>query len=476
MEIRISNYLKLTNIPQQLKEVLINNLKTINPQFSEAERQGYNTYGIDQYIFNYILNIDGSMYIPRGYRLNLYTIMNEMGLTANIIDNRTKFEQNFDIDSRKFVFRPYQNKAISELVHYDEGMLVAPAGSGKTVMGLSLIPIFGQPTLWLTHTKPLATQALNRISSFLPSLTEDDIGFIGSGKWDVGKTVTVAIIQTLIRNLDKLRQLKDSFGLVLLDEAHHCPAKTFRNVITQLNPYYLVGLTATDYRRDKLEKVMFQVIGDCRSRILVEEVKKDGGIMVPKVLYRSIESGPVRVQGENILIGNKIQSIIKNYIIGNKKRNQIIVSDVVREAVKGNFCIVMSDRKEHCEELHELISAIWEKSGIATGSYSKKQIDEQIKKFENNEITVLTCTSALLGEGFDVNFLNRAFVAMPFRAENKAEQILGRVQRTAKGKKDAILYDYVDVDCSLLVSQFHRKFGACRYNAYNRVGAIIEPY
>ena len=103
-------------------------------------------------------------------------------------------------------------------------------------------------------------------------------------------------------------------------------------------------------------------------------------------------------------------------------------------------------------------------------------MEEQVQRFINNEITVLVATFALLGEGFDINFLNRVFIAMPFRAEAKVEQLVGRVQRTADGKNNAIVYDYVDRDIGILKNQFYTgSLKECRYNAYARLGLEVEP-
>ncbi len=182
-----------------------------------------------------------------------------LSIDVTVKDTRKYFEHT-EVDSSKIIYRPYQARAVTKLVSKSpEGVLVAPAGSGKTVMGLSIIPLVGQPTLWLTHTGPLADQAIERAEAFLPNIGK--IGMIGRQKWDKGDILTVAMVQTLVRNPDKLLKMRDDYGLVILDEAHHCPAATFMDVVSQLNSYYMYGLTATPYRRDKLEMLMFQYLG-----------------------------------------------------------------------------------------------------------------------------------------------------------------------------------------------------------------------
>lgn len=453
----------------ELQERLIDSLKIANPKYGEAVQAGRSTWGINPFIYNFEILPDDSMRIPRGYRANLLNMIDEMGIKAEIVDNRKRFDPFFGLNASRIKYRPYQYDAVSKLITAEEGVLVAPAGSGKTVIGISLTPLFGQPTLWLTHTGPLADQAIDRIRFFFPDLKDDDVGLLGRGKWKIGNVFTVGMIQTLVRRLDQLYKLKEKFGLVILDEAHHCPASTFLKVIGCFAPYYMYGLTATPYRRDKLQQLMFQVLGNEIVRISIDEVEKHGGMMRPKVRYKAFHHYK-SVQGSNI------PRIFRDHIINNDKRNHFIVSDVLTEAARGNICIVTSDRKAHCETLHGLISIAWDNTGIATGDYSKTYVAGQIARLNSGEITVLVCTNQLLGEGFDYPPLNRAFIATPFRSEVKCEQLIGRIQRPAPGKKDAIVFDYVDIGIGVLQNQFYSKNNDCRYKVYKRLGVEIEPF
>ena len=438
-----------------------------NPKYTEAVAKGRWTGNLKPFLYNFDILPDDSIRIPRGMRRPLIDMIGS-NIDYTIVDGRSNHEYS-DVDSSIIQYRPYQEKAMHAMYQAEEGLLVAPAGSGKTVLGLSMVPLYGQPALWLTHTRQLAYQALDRIEQFLPSMGEGDVGLLGDGKWKPGKWITVGLIPTLVRRPAEVHAMRNDYGLVILDESHHCPASTFLQVIGSLNPFFLYGLTATAYRRDKLENLMFQTIGPEIIRIPVSEVEDVGGIIMPKVLYRTVNSKPI--------YGNNIQAILRDNIVPNSKRNGLIVGDVLREATAGNFCVVMTDRKAHAEILYELISVGWEKTGIATGNYSKKYVTETAALLNNKEITVLVCTFALLGEGFDVPFLNRAFVTMPFRAEGKVEQLVGRIQRTAPGKNDSIVYDYIDVDIGVVQNQFYTKSkNDCRYNAYTRLGLEIEPY
>lgn len=150
----------------------------------------------------------------------------------------------------------------------DFGVIVSPPGSGKTIIGLELIAQKKQPTLILVHRKQLFDQWVDRIQNFL-SIPKKQIGQIGNQKEKVGKEVTVAMIQSLTRG--DLTELQNRFGMIIVDECHHIPAKSFREVITQLNCYYLYGLTATPKRKNNDEKLIYVYIGN----IIYEMTQKE---------------------------------------------------------------------------------------------------------------------------------------------------------------------------------------------------------
>lgn len=109
-------------------------------------------------------------------------------------------------------------------------MIVAPPGSGKTVIGLKIIADKQQPALIVVHRKQLADQWAERIEAFL-GIAKQDIGRIGQGKTKIGKQITIAMIQSLGKELQKTNnnQLVNAFGTIIVDECHHIVAETFKN-------------------------------------------------------------------------------------------------------------------------------------------------------------------------------------------------------------------------------------------------------
>ena len=460
MNIEICNVLDVDITDDLLLQIIIDELTYENPLYIEAQKAGRSTRGITKILKNFTFS-NGSYQLPRGYLSRLLTIVIELGLPFNIIESRsvipfpTMYKHNI-------VLRDYQIKALQNISQYTEGLLEAPAGSGKTIVGIAALLMCNQKSIWITHTKQLLFQFVDRIKQFV-DIPETDIGLIYDGKWDVDKPVTAALVQTLRTDKIKLANISQNFGTVIVDECHHCPSSTFTEVLTQLNPYYLFGLTATIKRRDGLEKLLFQNVGPIRHTIPRTDVADR--VVTPTVITKLVDTPNIP---EEVSYQKLLQILTKSTY-----RNNIIIKDVVKEALLNNICIVVTERVEHAEILYKGIKKFWKKTGIMVGKKSDKVREETLEKLHNKEITVLVCTSHLLGEGFDHAPLNRLFIGLSFRNPTRCEQLVGRVQRISEGKTDAIIFDYVDNHG--LTKHQYKNFGdlGCRYNVYKKLGCKI---
>ena len=112
------------------------------------------------------------------------------------------------------------------------------------------------------HRRQIAEQWIERIETFL-SIPQREIGKIGQGKTKIGRHVTVAMIQSLSKELEKPNStyLLNAFGTIIVDECHHIPADIFKNTIAKLQTFYLYGLTATSFRKYNDGKLIFIHLG-----------------------------------------------------------------------------------------------------------------------------------------------------------------------------------------------------------------------
>ena len=145
--------------------------------------------------------------------------------------------------------REYQLEAVENLREKIRAglrslVLVSPTGSGKTVMASHIIDNAsqkGNPVLFLAHRKELIDQASGKLDTF-----EVPHGVIMAGyPLDSTAPVQVASVQTAIR-----RKLPANFKLIIVDEAHHAAAESYKKIIDLYPDAIVIGLTATPYRAD----------------------------------------------------------------------------------------------------------------------------------------------------------------------------------------------------------------------------------
>jgi superfamily II DNA or RNA helicase len=161
------------------------------------------------------------------------------------------------------------------------------------------------------------------------------------------------------------------------------------------------------------------------------------------------------------------QKVVKK-IVADKKRNELIARTVLGEAKDDKICIVISGRRVHCRELFRRISKEWSRSAIAIGDMKDEDVDAAIEAMEDGKINVLVTTFEKLGEGFDLDKLDRLFFTVPFKAATRVEQGIGRLQRTAPGKTDAKVFEFVDERISYCEHLFNR-----RCEVYNKLAVGV---
>lgn len=169
----------------------------------------------------------GQRRIVRFYRSTPEAISIPRGLLPKVrkmLPGLRVVDQRMTLPRREFGWRrklrPYQTAAMQNLVKMGGGVLVSPAGSGKTTLALATVAALKQPTLWLVHTIDLAKQALGEARTCY-NLPVGAYGYIGERRAEFGPNTQfcVAMIQTLAKMpKPKLRALARRFGTVVVDE------------------------------------------------------------------------------------------------------------------------------------------------------------------------------------------------------------------------------------------------------------------
>lgn len=375
---------------------------------------------------------DGSLTCPRGA---LSDVLDIVGLDQSSVVDRTVFPH-AELGSFMGELRPYQQEAISAVILAGGGVVQAPTGSGKTVVAVALTARLSTPTLVIVHTSVLLEQTVSQFKRFLGC----EVGVVGGGD-DDWRDVTVAMVQTLVRR--DLTPLRDRFGLVILDEAHHCPASTFNTVVQNFSACYRVGLTATPTRKDRLHPVLFDVVGPIVHRVKPATLVAEGSIAPPEV---------VEVRTAFTSRYNKDYARLINRIVKDPNRNALIVDAVI--AHRGEMSLVLSERVAHCHLLARMLGEKGVLAEVMTGEMSKESRSELITRFRAGEVQILVSTTALVGEGFDLPAIDTIFLTVPNGNPARTTQILGRALRPSEGKKSGRIVDFVDHQVPLLMNQF----------------------
>lgn len=438
MKIVITNNLRLSGVPPKIGTKLMHHLCFPNPKWLENKRMGRWNRGTPRELKFFDKTREG-LWIPRGYTRQLLLQCKRHRVTYQIVDRRRRLPAvDFKFSGK---LKPFQKKAVIAMLPKEFGTLSAPTGSGKTVMALYVIAKRQQPALIVVHTKDLAYQWIDRIEGFL-GIPSDAVGVIGGGKKTIGEKVTVALVQSLYKCAE---DVSPRIGFLIVDECHRCPSRTFTEAVTEFDSQYMLGLSATPYRRDKLSKLIFWHLGDLHHKIDRKPLVASGDILAAEVIIRETDFVPYY---DPIKEYSKMMSELTS----DDKRNRLIASDIAQHAAANKgICLVLSDRKKHCETLQAILRYRFNiRSELMTGDLSSAQRQSVLDRMNQGNVEVLLATGQLIGEGFDHRELSTLFLATPIKFSGRVLQYMGRVLRPAKAKKKATIYDYVDVNVDVL--------------------------
>ena len=409
-----------------------------NPEFYEKERTRFWTGKTPRLIRCYRESL-GALHLPRGLRAQVEAIAAEAGSRLAVTDHFPEVETtSFDL---AVTLRPDQAAAVDTLAADDIGVLVAPPGAGKTVMACALIARYRVPTMVIVDRQPLVDQWGQRLTEHL-ALGRKQVGQIG-GQRKASGVVDIAMAQSLARRED-LDEITSKYGLVVVDECHHVPAVTFERAVRQIPVRRWVGLTATPYRRDRLESMMNMYCGPVRHRMAQGEAAQ--------LLHRQV----VIHQTPHLSIpGEHFQEILRG-VVSDDRRTAAICNDIAAAAAEGRNSLIPTRWTEHLDTIVAQLAHHEVTPLILRGGMGKKARRAVLDALNDAGLrgAVLVATSGLIGEGFDCPGLDTVFLAFPIKFKGSIVQYVGRILRPAPGKTDVIVHDYVDVLSPVLARMY----------------------
>jgi superfamily II DNA or RNA helicase len=434
-----------------------------NPKFFELQNMRFSTWGTPRYICS--ARQEGNyINLPRGILEATIEVLRSAGIVPDIHDNRPEFSP-LSVQFQGDLFEN-QKEAVQAMLRYEYGVLKAPPGAGKTVMGCAIIAERKAPTLIIVHRDQLVGQWQEQLITLL-GIDKKQIGVYGGTRRKLKGMIDIAMIQSLAR-CENIKAMLSGYGHIIIDECHHIPAVTFENILMEVNAKYILGLSATPFRKDGLQKILFLQCGPIRYSM--EDCNRNNTSR--KVLVRDYESANLPINSRALQLYE-----IWDMIVTDPSRLTMIAKDVSIALMNGRVPVLLSDRKEHLSRMYDEIVAQGsidkERLFILTGDIGKKERREMLKSIKEMINTgVKPCilsTGSFIGEGFDLPECDTLFLAMPVSFKGRLIQFAGRLQRDHIDKTDVFIYDYVDTGLGLTMSMFKKRISAYREMKYEIV-------
>lgn len=379
--------------------------------------------------------------LPRGYFAQLWNLA---GLNWDMVDDMRVKLPEIDFPTSPQL-RDYQAPAVDAAKGWQQGVFIAPCGSGKTICGMGMIAEVKQPTLWLTHTLDLLKQSKESAVKFL-GLSGSQIGIIQGENMSIGTHITFATVQTLSKR--DLSGIKNKFGCVIIDEAHlvfkdAAKARMFESVISQFPAFYRFGLTASERRSDGLINTMFCVIGPKFYEL--DQDDKRLLVMKPRVVF--VETNFEYDQGNDEDGEKEMLSVQQMYTAMrcNEDRNAIIKAVLGEMTTGDDYCLVLGDSLAHLKELCNYVKGFYgAPAAFVCGETPKKEREAIMAGMRAGKYQFLFATKQLSKLGLDIPRLNKLVLVTPHKDPTTTQQSSGRICRPFDGKTKAIVYDFYD--------------------------------
>ena len=339
--------------------------------------------------------------------------------------------------------RPYQTEALDAVLkHWREGvtrqLVSLPVGSGKTLIFGMVAGALKTRTLVLAHREELLLQARQKIRLVYP---EADVGILKAEERSGLRTdICVASVQTAMRNTDALRER--GFRLLICDEAHHAAATSYTKIFEALGfmegdrERLLLGVTATAYRGDNVG------LGSVFEEIVFERsilaMMKAGYLCDVRGL--EIKTG-ADISGVRTRTGDFAADEL-SVIIDTPERNALVADTYLRYG-QGRRGVVFGVGVEHALNLAEAFRERGIPCRAVYGAMDAEERRRALSEYEAGDIRVLSNCNVLT-EGWDCPEASVVMMARPTKSRGLFIQCVGRGLRTAPGKADCLLIDFVD--------------------------------
>ena len=288
---------------------------------------------------------------------------------------------------------------------------------GKTISALALAYKFQEKVLVVctnVDIRQMWEKEIEQFFGFKP-------GVIGSGRFEIDTPIVVSNIQSVRK---KYQEVSDQFGMLVVDEAHHCCAATFDLLVMFSKARIKIGLTGTLKRKDGLHVTFPNYFG------LKVYTPEERNTLPPTIHRYELSCG---------LPGNQMTpwALRINELYSYPEYSGTIKELANAYALLGHKVLVVNDRVEFLNDMYVENQV---ESFIITGDVQNRlEIQDLVAKHEGG--CILWATQSIFSEGISLNELSCVILATPTNNESLVQQIVGRIQRIVEGKLDPVVVD-----------------------------------
>jgi superfamily II DNA or RNA helicase len=331
--------------------------------------------------------------------------------------------------------RPYQRTAVTrireELAATRSTLLVMATGLGKTQTFGALAAHWPGRVLVLAHRDELIQQAQRRLQDMAGEYVDLEQASFRAG----GSRIVVGSVQTLCRQARLERFRPDAFSLIVVDEAHHAIAPTYRRILGHFSGAKVLGVTATPDRAD--ERAMGQVFDTVAYVRDIRDGIADGYLCPLKVRQVDVEAIDLSAVGT---------------VAGDLNQGELDAVMAVEEALHGvarptiehagdRRAIVFSTSVANAHRLAEVFNRYKPDSARAVDGTTDFDVRRRLLREHQEGRFQFLCNVGVLTEGYDDPGVSCVVMARPTKSRALYAQMIGRGLRIAPGKADCLAID-----------------------------------
>ena len=374
------------------------------------------------------------LYVPKHFGIERF------GLPPSTRDVASTPETHWEFTGS---LRPVQLPVVNSflLPEPHDGIISLHTGGGKTVCAIYIASRLRVPTLVVVHNTFLRDQWIDRVKGFLPNAR---IGRVQADVCDVAdKDIVIVMLQTLSMkelNVDLFKPI----GLVIVDECHHIASEVFVQALPKVTSRYMLGLSATPDRKDKLMYAIHWFLGPLLYKSDTgDSVDTQVSVEVYEYHNEDPEFNEVVVSSQGMVS----VPIMVNKLTACEDRTRWLCGILEDISEGGRQVLVLSDRVQHCLDILAGLPDELRETACILSTSVKAEVRTEYCKTK----AILIATYTMCREGFDVPTLNTLVMATP---RPDIDQIVGRILRVEKKGRvvHPLIVDIVD-------PQFKRQFG-----------------